>query len=287
MTLMSCFQPQLAQFQHHSLQIMINKMNDRNKLEKDEFWIEEKLDGERMQLHMRDDGRGGREFAFYSRKGKDYTYLYGSSLDDENSSLTRFLKDAFHEGVENIILDGEMITWGMEADKMVGFGTLKTAAISEQRNPYQTNTGIRPLFRVFDCLYLNDKQLTSYTLRERRNALQTAVKNVYRRLEIHDYQPATSTTEIETELRRVVAESSEGLVLKNPGSAYTLNDRNNDWMKVKPEYMTEFGESLDVVVIGGYYGGGKRGGILASFLCGLRVNQNHIANGMSELKNPL
>lgn len=32
------------------------------------------------------------------RKAKDYTYLYGKSLDDEDSSLTRHLRDAFVEG---------------------------------------------------------------------------------------------------------------------------------------------------------------------------------------------
>jgi DNA ligase-4 len=72
------------------------------------FWIEEKLDGERIQLHKRGD-----EFRFFSRhvfsrnrmlmfyrKAKDYTYLYGRSLDDPESSLTRHLQSAFVEGCE-------------------------------------------------------------------------------------------------------------------------------------------------------------------------------------------
>jgi DNA ligase-4 len=72
------------------------------------FWIEEKLDGERIQLHKQ-----GRNFRFFSRsfssllsslmvvrKAKDYTYLYGNSLDDPDSSLTRFLKSAFVEHCE-------------------------------------------------------------------------------------------------------------------------------------------------------------------------------------------
>ena len=62
-----------------------------------EFWIEEKLDGERMQMHMRDG-----EFRFWSRKAKDYTYLYGSACvmdGEEGGSLTRYLGEAFHEGV--------------------------------------------------------------------------------------------------------------------------------------------------------------------------------------------
>jgi DNA ligase-4 len=272
--LMSCFQPQLAQFQQKSFQVMVEKMGC---IEKDnEFWIEEKLDGERMQMHMIEDDSvpGGKRFAFWSRKATDYTYLYGSSFEDENSALMRHIKDAFDPSLRNVILDGEMITWDPDADIMVPFGTLKTAALGQQRNPF--GTGIRPLFRVFDCLYFNDNDITKYTLRDRRNALNKCITNVHRRIEIHSYDVATSVGDIEPALRKVVAEASEGLVLKNPRSRYQLNSRNDDWMKVKPEYMTEFGESLDCLVIGGYYGSGHRGGHLSSFLCGLRVDPNEV-----------
>ena len=274
--LMQCFQPQLAAFQMKSMEQMVARMKPT---ENDSvFWIEEKLDGERMQLHMveDDDTPGGKRFAFWSRKAKDYTYLYGNGFFDENSSLTRHTKDAFDKGVRNIILDGEMITWDPKEDKVVAFGHLKTAAISEQTNPYFG--GNRPLFKVFDCLYLNDVDLTRYTLRKRREALSKSVKSIFRRMEVHEYEEACEASEIEPHLRRVVAESSEGLVLKNPRSEYRLNDRNDDWIKVKPEYMTEFGEALDCVVIGGYYGSGKRGGMLSSYLCGLRDDRDLAPN---------
>jgi DNA ligase-4 len=276
---MECFQPQLAQFQMHSFQTMIDKMGGTD--QDPHFWIEEKLDGERMQMHMVKDSNseGGFRFSFWSRKGKDYTYLYGNSFEDDRSALTRHIKDAFDPLVKNIILDGEMITWDPELDVMVEFGTLKTAALSEQRDPFNA-TGHRPLFRVFDCLYLNDKSLTQYILKDRRKALERSINNVHRRIEIHQYQEAQQASQVEAALRKVVAEASEGLVLKNPRSIYRLNSRNDDWMKVKPEYMTEFGESLDCVVVGGYYGSGHKGGRLSSFLCGLRVGQNDIHKGM-------
>ncbi|KAJ3521918.1 hypothetical protein NM208_g13083 [Fusarium decemcellulare] len=279
--LMQCFQPQLAQFQMPaSFQKMIELLRPTE--DDPEFWIEEKLDGERMQMHMVEDKShpGGRKFCFWSRKAKNYTYLYGDGLQDEDSSLTRHLKKAFASGVKNLILDGEMITWDMGVDKIVPFGTLKTAAIAEQQNRSDTDSaGHRPLFRVFDILYLNNKALTQYTLRDRHHALEKALKPVHRRLEIHQYTSATTSDSIEPLLREVVANASEGLVLKNPRSMYRLNSRNDDWLKVKPEYMSEFGESLDCVIVGGYYGSGKRGGILSSFLCGLRVTQNHVQAG--------
>lgn len=276
-TLMQCFQPQLAQFQMHSFPKMVAKMRPTE--DDQTFWIEEKLDGERMQLHMMTDDTvpGGKRFGFWSRKAKDYTYLYGNGFQDESGALTRHLKAGFVEGVDNIILDGEMITWDPEQDAPMPFGTLKTAALSEQRNPYAN--GQRPLLRIFDILYLNDQPLTRYTLRDRRRALERSVVPIHRRFEIHDYREATKAEEIEPMLREVVAQASEGLVLKNPRSSYRLNERNDDWMKVKPEYMTEFGESLDCTIIGGYYGSGKRGGGLASFLCGLRVDKAFAKKG--------
>ncbi|KAI6784970.1 DNA ligase-like protein [Emericellopsis cladophorae] len=284
--LMQCFQPQLAQFQ---LSTSFQKMTELLRPTEDdpEYWIEEKLDGERMQMHMVADADhpGGTRFCFWSRKAKDYTYLYGNGFQDDQSSLTRHLGHAFTSGVRNLILDGEMIEWDMDVDKIVAFGTLKTAALSEcSNNSTSDNAGHRPIFRVFDILYLNDKQLTQYTLRDRFKALERAVKPVHRRLEIHPHTVATGPDAIQPLLRDVVANASEGLVLKNPRSMYRLNSRNDDWIKVKPEYMDEFGESLDCVVIGGYYGSGRRGGNLSSFLCGLRVTQNHIRAGANPEK---
>ena len=280
--LMQCFQPQLAQFQIQSMQKMVDKMGRSE--EDDEFWIEEKLDGERMQLHMSTDDSvvGGKRFGFWSRKAKDYTYLYGNGLMDDNSALTRHLKDAFDERVENLILDGEMVTWDPELDRMVEFGHLKTAAIAEQKNPF--SKGPRPFYKVFDLLYINGTSLTSHALRARRKVLETVVKNVERRLEIHTYKEAHSVNDIEPILREAIEDASEGLVLKNPRSRYRLNQRNDDWMKVKPEYMDGYGEDLDCIVIGGYYGSGRRGGGLSSFLCGLRVDENHVRQGANPMK---
>ena len=161
--------------------------------------------------------------------------------------------------------------------------TLKTAALAQQQNEFATKS-IRPLYKVFDILYLNGQAITDYTLRDRRSALEATVKGVARRLEIHTYEEAKSATAIDPLLRKVVAEASEGLVLKNPRSSYRPNERNDDWMKVKPDYMTEFGENLDCLIVGGYYGSGHRGGRLSSFMCGLRVDQNQISQGANPMK---
>ncbi|GAB7354218.1 hypothetical protein MBLNU459_g4762t1 [Dothideomycetes sp. NU459] len=283
LTLMQCFQPQLAAFQMRSMEKIVDRMH----LSDDDpvFWIEEKLDGERMQLHMEQDNDepGGFKFGFWSRKAKDYTYLYGRSFKDEKSALTRHIKGAFDKGVRNIILDGEMITWIPSENRMRPFGTLKTAALSEKNNEF--SNGDRPLYRVFDCLYLNDKSLTNYTLRDRRLALDRSVRDVHRRIEKHEFVEADTPKQIEAELQKIVASSSEGLVVKRPASIYQLNQRNEDWIKVKPDYMSEsVWSSLDCIVVGGYYGSGHRGGTLSSFLCGLRLKDEQLLGGVHPQK---
>lgn len=260
-TLMSCFQPQLAQFQKHNFENVIRLMGAPER----PFWIEEKLDGERMQMHYKDG-----KFRWWSRKAKEYTHLYGEDFD--SGSVARFMKDTFHVGVDSIVLDGEMITWDPIRDKIVGFGTLKTAAMDTLNDPWNPNQN-RPLFRVFDLLHLNGTCFINYPATIRREALKKSINPTPRRVEIHEYAEATTAAEIETALRKVVEEASEGLVIKKPLSLYRLNDRNDDWIKVKPEYMNEFGENLDCLVVGGYYGTGRRGkGTLSSFLCALRVD---------------
>lgn len=278
LSLMNPFQPQLARYPMPTTEKTIQKLGLPDRQSK--FYIEEKLDGERMQLHMQEVG-GTFKFGFWSRKGKNYTYLYGESLNDKSSALTRYLEGVFRPGVRSCILDGEMIAWDPAMEKMLAFGTLKTAALNTQNNPFD-DKGWRPLFRVFDCLSLNGNDFTNVILRERRRILRQIIKKaVPGRFEIHPLKEATSSAEIEEQLREIVANSSEGLVIKNPDSVYELNRRPDSWIKVKPEYMSEYGENLDCVIIGGYYGSGHRGGIKSSFMCGLKASQADIDAGVA------
>ena len=58
-----------------------------------EFVMEEKLDGERMQLHMRGNGA---QWVYWSRKAKDYSaFLYiiqSSPLTDEHTCMVLMLE---------------------------------------------------------------------------------------------------------------------------------------------------------------------------------------------------
>jgi DNA ligase 4 len=63
----------------------------------DQFWVETKLDGERIQMHYRNG-----TFMWFSRSRKNYTDLYGANCNAGSSTV--FIKDCLPENVERFII---------------------------------------------------------------------------------------------------------------------------------------------------------------------------------------
>ncbi len=241
------------------------------------FYIEEKMDGERIQLHM---FNSGKSFKFFSRNNHDYTSSYGSTIDAPSPALTRHLKNAFHPKVNNCILDGEMVAYDPNTNKIFPFGTLKTIASDlNEKN-------IWPLFLIFDVVLLNDQSLINYPLKERKKTLEFIINPNKSHFEILPYVTASSALEIEKNLSTVIFEQSEGLVIKYPNSDYKINTRGDYWIKVKPEFVDGLSENLDLIILGGYYGKGQRNGKqLVSFLCGIRDYKDNNNNNNNNNQN--
>lgn len=55
-------------------------------------------------------------------------------------------------------------------------------------------------------------------------------------------------------------------MVKNPDTVYKPNVRKGGWFKIKPEYVKGLCDDLDLLVIGGYFGVGGRGGMVSHFL---------------------
>lgn len=50
-------------------------------------------------------------------------------------------------------------------------------------------------------------------------------------------------------------------MIKKVDSAYKPNERSANWIKLKGEYIDALGDTLDLVIIGGYFGERKRIGV--------------------------
>ncbi|GAA5981421.1 hypothetical protein JCM10908_004104 [Rhodotorula pacifica] len=280
--LMQSFKPMLCWRSHSHLEDVVKAMHrSRNAFDPSrqlepgeygnrEFIVEEKLDGERIQLHKQ-----GKRFQYFSRHAKNYTYLYGENAT--SGSLTPFLGDAIDDEVEEVILDGEMLVWEPHVQKYMAFGNLKSYAKVEASEIGDFDP--RPCYKVFDILYIKGKNgkgecLLDKSLWRRKLLLSQVIKHKTGVIEIADCAKASTKEEIHAFLVRILEERGEGLVVKHPLAKYTLGARESAWIKIKPEYMDELGENIDGVVIGGYWGQGRRSGIMASYLIGLSAVEN-------------
>ena len=106
------------------------------------------------------------------------------------------------------------------------------------------------------------------------------------------YGDTSELEEIQTLLEESVKASCEGLMVKmldTEESGYEPSKRSRNWLKVKKDYLSGVGDSLDLVVLGAYFGRGKRTSVYGAFLlaCYNASTQNYetvcnIGTGFSE-----
>ncbi|KAM4860192.1 DNA ligase 4 isoform 1-T3 [Thomomys bottae] len=245
-TLFSAFKPMLA------------AIADIERIEKDMknqgFYIEMKLDGERMQMHKKGD-----EYKYFSRNGYNYTDQFGASPLE--GSLTPFIHAAFKPDVQVCILDGEMMAYNPNTQTFMQKGSKFDIKRMVEDSDLQT------CYCVFDVLMVNNKKLGRETLRKRCEILSSTFIPIQGRLEIVQKRQAHSKNEVVDALNEAIDKREEGIMIKHPLSIYKPDKRGEGWLKIKPEYVTGLMDELDILIVGGYWGKGARGGMMSHFLC--------------------
>ncbi|KAN0022290.1 hypothetical protein ACTFIU_004466 [Dictyostelium citrinum] len=230
-----------------------------------QFVIENKFDGERIQIH-----KDGEQVKYFSRNSNDSTYIYGSMF-------TPIVKESIL--AERCILDGELIVWDSISQRFEDFGNLKTLAlnkdgISGSGDPLGVNYGKQLCFIAFDILFVKDQSVMNLPLMQRIMLLKRCVTIKPKQFEISEQTTVNSISQIISLLESAIINREEGLMLKNLHSLYVPAERKDKWVKIKPEYidgMSNGADDLDLVIIGGYYGSGlnRRGGTISHFMLGV------------------
>ncbi len=128
---------------------------------------------------------------------------------------------------------------------------------------------------VFDAVLLDDEPLFERTLEQRRQLLEKAIKPVPGKFQLSEQLATPTLAQAERFYQAALAANQEGLMVKNLDSRYYPGRRVGYWLKVKPVM-----ESLDLAIIGGTWGTGKRTGWFGSFLLGCRTPEGFAACGM-------
>lgn len=248
-------------------------------IKSDIFVVEPKLDGERITCHVKD-----KEVQFISRNGINYTENYGPGI-------APYVLSQVMPGV-NVIFDGEMMVWDNLEYRMREFGMLRNVA-NALRSGENTNKWL--CYVVWDVVYLGGEKaeqlihdvykspgevsavmgLPQYA---RRQLLLKVLKPLDHRIVIIEQTLVNSKSPKErhdmvmAEVDKQISNGGEGVILKDINSHYMCGEssrKTKKWIKLKPEYagMTT---NLDVIIIGGLYGTGRRrSGDVSVFLLGV------------------
>src|SRR5271169_3751916 len=235
--------------------------------------VEDKYDGIRAQAHV-----ANGDVKFFSRTRDEITESF-PELPDALAALP------------DTVLDGEIVAWDYSAGRARAFSVLQQR-LGRKKVSDQMLREIPLAYLVFDVLYAGGELVMDRPLRERARILDEllAGKNhsphrdtetlrksgragtqgtlafgneeevVAARIIRSPAFHASSAAELEALFAAAQDRGNEGLMIKDPESAYTPGKRGKSWLKMKRELAT-----LDVVVTAVEYGHGKRVGVLSDY----------------------
>ena len=228
---------------------------DRVQSEKDvikkmpeQFIAEYKLDGERVQIHKQSD-----KIVLFSRRLENITQYYPDIVERIGKTLN------VNEGV----FEAEIVPINENTGEFLPFQELM-----HRRRKYKLDKAVSqyPItVNFFDVLYYDKKDCLNLECSERRKILEQIVhEDNFSKLVPMLF--VKNENEVEDFLENSINAGCEGLMLKAPNAPYRAGMRGSNWLKLKREYRNELGDSLDLIVIGAYFGRGRRTGLYGTLL---------------------
>ena len=224
-------------------------------------WVEDKYDGIRCQLH-----RLGRDVRLYSR-----------DLHEVSGQFPEIVEAARPLDWDGI-LDGELLAY--RGGSVLPFIALQ-ARLGRKQPPPELLSDVPVIYVAFDLLGVGtgpDDDLDA-DARTVTPLLETPLDERRRLLESLDLprvddggafvlahlSTADSSEALEAAFAEARARRNEGLMVKDPGSAYSPGRRGYGWLKMKKALAT-----IDCVVVGVEVGHGKRHGVLSDYTFAVR-----------------
>lgn len=209
---------------------------------------EYKLDGERVQVHIRD-----QKVSLFSRSLESISRYYPDIVE----RAPRAVK------AKSAILEAEAVAVNEEGGEFLPFQDLMP-----RRRKHKIEKAVlkHPIaVNFFDVLYVDGSSCLGMSYAERRRLLEERVQGdgFARQMPMRVVENEGEMAEF---LEDAINAGSEGLMLKMLDKPYRAGARGSHWLKLKREYRNELGDSLDLVVVGGFFGKGRRAGIYGTLL---------------------
>jgi len=210
-----------------------------------------KYDGERAQMHKKGD-----QVWIFSRRLENIT--------DQYPDVQEYIRENIL--ADEAIVEGEIVAINPDTEEFLPFQELM-----HRRRKYDIEKAMKEYpvkVFLFDALYVDGQDLTSKPYPERRKILEQIVRETDRFC-LSQMIISNDVEEIERFFEQAIEAGCEGLVMKSirSDSIYQAGARGWLWIKLKRSYQSKMAEPIDVVIVGGFAGKGKRAGTYGALLC--------------------
>ncbi len=214
--------------------------------------VEPKFDGFRLQAHYK-----GGEVKLFTRNLEEVTFMYPDVVAGIKSQVK----------ADEAIFEGEAIAYNPTTNEYLPF-----QLTSQRKRKYDIEEMARKIplkYMVFDVLYINGENMIPIPYKERRKSFSVLMR------EGAVLYPAeekifSEGKEIENFFDKCIADGLEGILAKKLDGAYQAGARGWNWIKLKRSYQSKLDDTIDCVVMGYYYGRGKRTSFgIGAFLIGI------------------
>lgn len=211
-----------------------------------EVYAEYKYDGVRAQVHKR-----GGQVRIYSRR-----------LEEITESFPEVAREALALG-HDFVVDGEIVPF--REGRPLPFQLLQRRL--RRMEGFEEAARRAPVkFFVFDLLMMDGKEVYALPLRERSSRLSGLVDGSG--IPLAERKVVRTEEDIRSMFRKSRELGYEGLVVKDPDSAYTMGKRGQGWAKLKEEL-----DTVDAVIVAAEYGHGKRAGVISDYTFAVREGE--------------
>jgi DNA ligase-1 len=254
----------------------------------DKFLVQGKFDGLRLQIHKyskeevdkRDvvwkeylvgKGQGLDLFAGASN-GNIVVKLFTRNLEDVTGMFPEVVEDVRKLDIDSFILDSEVLGWNYSEDTFLSYQTTMQRKRKYEIGDLKKEIPVKAM--LFDILYLEGKDLTQKDTKKRVDILEKEFGDIDNSLRVAETLELSSVEELKKTFDRYVDRGLEGVIVKQLEGGYSAGKRNFEWIKLKKSMDRGLIDTIDMVVVGYYYGSGRRAELGIGALLGAVYNED-------------
>ena len=221
--------------------------------------FEIKLDGFRVMIH-----NDGKEIKLFTRNLENVTKQFKELIPVLNK----------HIKAKNYIIDTEVVGYDPKTGRYLPFQMI-SQRIKRKYDIEKIAKEFPVEINVFDIIYCDGKSLINEPLTERRRLLEKIISEANKKIVLTKKLVTDDEVKANKFYKEAVEKGLEGVMIKNLNSIYQPGRRVGGWVKFKPIL-----EPLDLVIVGGQYGTGKRANSISSFVLACKDKDRLLECGM-------